>query len=334
MRRRDFLRLGTIAAATGAFQIQVRAQQARTRRLAWLTNGADTSPFAVANRPRFLETLRKHGWSEQANLTIDYRYNAGTPEIADKLAAELIGLQPDVIFTWTTPPTNAIAARTSTIPIVFGYVSGTTIAPRVQSYAHPGGNITGFLYAPDEEYFGKAIDVLKEMTPNISGIATVLNPDAVPGGEGAFLGAFGRLVANAGLRLTIYRVRTPSEIASAFQAIASDRTVGVAVWGDAYLGQVDIRPITIEEARKNGLAVIWGQQQWATQGGIMAYAPDPFPIYLGAAEYIGLVLNGARPADLPIQTTPMALTVNLKAAREQGIVIPTNVLARADQVIE
>ncbi len=331
--RRTFLALSGTAAL--AAPLPALAQQAQMKRLGFLINLLENDGQTTDRVAAFWAGAGKYGWSDK-NLLVNYRFGASTNDAAAKLAEELMALRPDILFGATLTSLSALAALTKTVPIVFAYVSGITVDPLVDNYAHPGGNITGFVNTSDADLYGKRIDLLRELVPGLDKIALIYNPDGVPGGDEVYLKAWAGVAVKQDLQIVPYRVGTTTQIAAAVRGVAervaTDTGLGLIIPGDSYV--TANRILTIAEVARHRLIAVWGQQSAVLDGGLVSHAPDPIPIFRGAGEYVGLVLNGARAGDLPIQASPPMLTVNLRTAKEFGITIPLSVIARADQVIE
>jgi putative ABC transport system substrate-binding protein len=163
-------------------------------------------------------------------------------------------------------------------------------------------------------------------------IALVYGPDAVPAGEESFVGSWTSLAARLNLGLVRYPVRSSTEIVQSIQSVAQDPMLGLMASADAFIGTN--RALAMAEAARRHLPAVWGNLNYAAEGGLIAYAIDPIPMSRGAGEYVGVVLNGGNPATMPIQVSPPLLAVNLKTAKALGISIPVSILAAAEQVIE
>ncbi len=333
MKRRDFIAFVGAAAAGGVWPLAGLAQQTQTKRVGLILPRAEDDPLARTYRDTFWAGIGKHGWSG-TNLIATYRWSADSAATAMKPADELVALKPDLLFSVASPPLLAIAKLTQSIPIVFAYATASAVAtiPAIQSYARPGGNVTGFVNAADAEIAPKSVGLLRDLIPGLSRFALLYAPNSVPGGEALYVDSFRTLAVSNGLQIRPYPVRTPAEIADAIRMVAADSTIALIGSGDSYLSSN--RALAITEAAKYRLVAVWGQQVFATEGGLIAFAPDPVPMIRGAAEYGGLILNGATPAALPIQTNRLSLTVNLRTARALGITIAPSVLVSADELIE
>jgi putative ABC transport system substrate-binding protein len=197
--------------------------------------------------------------------------------------------------------------------------------------------VTGFSPQDDNSFFGKRLDFLRDMGVPLARVAVIYGQGAVPGGEATFLETMKAVGDKQNVQIAFYPVNTTMELIDAIahvaDAVKADPTVGLVMNGDSVMGANRI--VAAQEVTKRGLIATWsGSQNFADAGGLITYAPDPIPLYRRAGEYAGLILNGAKPADLPIQVATPLLTVNLKTAKAEGITIPVSILAAADRVIE
>jgi putative tryptophan/tyrosine transport system substrate-binding protein len=233
-------------------------------------------------------------------------------------------------FSSSTPSVLAVKKATSTIPIVFVSISDPVASGLVASLARPGGNITG-LSIVAVELSGKRLELLKEAVPSVTRVAFLwdsANPAQAPQWKEA------QAAAQAlRLHLQSLEVRSSNDFDSAFEAALRDRAQALVTTPAALLG-AHLKRI-VEFAAKNRLPAMYGNPQFVDAGGLMSYAPDYSAQYRRAATYVDKVLKGAKPADLPVeQPTKFEFVVNLKAAKQIGLTIPPNVLARADRVIK
>ena len=296
----------------------------RVWRIAYLAVGSPSSDAARIDE--FRKGLRDLGYIEGKNLTIEYRFAEGQYERLAELAAELVKLKPDLIFTHTSPGAAAARNATKTIPIVFGAVGDAERRGFVDSLARPSANMTGLtLLGVDLD--GKRLEILKETLPTISRVGVLIN-DANPAFRRHVRGL--RNVSEAlDLRLTGIRVQDPGQLGSALSRVAID---ALLVTNDALLH--DFRRRIAELAAADHIPTIAEIKEFAEDGGLIAYGPDLFSMFRYAAIYVDKILKGARPADLPVQRpTKFELVINLKTAKQIGLNIPPNVLARADKVI-
>jgi putative ABC transport system substrate-binding protein len=272
------------------------------------------------------------GWIEGTNLIVEWRWAEGKNERLPALAAEIVQRKVDVIVAAAEPAALAAKNATSSLPIVMLLVGDDPIGSKlVASLARPDGNVTGMTFTPTLELLGKRLALLKETVPNASRIAVLSNP-ANPSHVREFREV--QAVARP-LKVQVHRldVRSPEEFDRAFATMARERTDELLVLADSMFGIHATRLAGL--ADKHHLPTMHGIREFVVAGGLMAYGVNLVDYLEGAAFYVDRLLNGARPADLPIQApTKFELVSNLKTARTLGLTIPAAVLLRADQVIE
>ena len=304
------------------------AQQASGKipRIGYLAGGLG----AATRSETFKQGLRDLGYVEGKNIIIEYRNAEGKIERYSDLVADLVGLKVDVIFTSSTPGALAAKNATKTIPIVFTNVGDPVANGLVASLARPGGNITGLsTLAP--ELSGKGLELLKETIPKLSRVAVVWNPDN-PGKTSSFKETE---VAAQALRLQLQslEVRGPNDVEPAFQAAKKERAGALIVLRDVVVSSQITR--ILELALKNQMPAIYGDRGFVDAGGLMSYGPNIDDLFRRAATYVDKILKGTKPADLPIERpSKFELVINLKTAKQIGLTIPPNLLARADRVIK
>jgi len=274
--------------------------------------------------------LREAGYVEGQNIRIDSQFGEGSPQRMQELAAELVRLKPDLIFTINTQAALAAKSATRTIPVVFVRVSDPIGAGLVPSLARPEGNVTG-LASFVAEMGPKRLELLKQAIPRLSRVAVLWNSQS----KGAEL-VFNGLKA-AGPRLGVQiqdaGVRGPNELASVFDAAADARTGAVIVSDDLVLDSYRTEILALAAKHRLGVASVY--REYANAGGLMAYGPSLSDTYRRAATYVDRILRGANPADLPVQQpAKFDLVINLKTAKTLGLTIPPSLLLRADQLIE
>ena len=278
----------------------------------------------------FRQGLRELGYVEGRTIVIESRWAEGSYESLPNLAKELIGLNPDLLVSANgPPPARALKSATTTIPIVF--VSGSAMAAGIVSnLARPEGNLTG-LEVLAEELDAKRLELLKQALPRAARVAVLWNPGNLERGlQRQQLEAAAQV---QGLRLRFVGVRLPGEIEPAFTAMTRERQDAVLVSADPMLTSEQRR--IVELAARTRLPAIYPFRSAAEAGGLMSYGTDLFAVYRAAATYVARILDGAKPADLPVQQpTKFELVINAKTARALGLAIPAPVLARADRVIE
>lgn len=279
----------------------------------------------------FRQELRKLGWVEGKNITIEYRFADQKPERLRELAADLVRLKVDLIVTWGGPPPLAAKEATSAIPIVA--VSPDPVAAGlVASLARPGGNLTG-LSSLTPELHSKRLEVLKDAVPKLTRVGILRSVGGL-GSDQNFQWNELRRAAPA-LKLKLEEIETQLDsksLESAFH-IAKQKQVGAIITGAGGRFFAERKRI-VELAIKYRLPAIYPQKEYVDEGGLMSYGVDNTDLYRHAAVYVDKILKGAKPADLPVQqATKFEFIINLKAAKQIGLIIPPNVLARADKVI-
>jgi putative ABC transport system substrate-binding protein len=275
----------------------------------------------------FRQGLRELGYIEGENIVLEWRFARGKIDLLRDLAAELVRLNVDVIVAPGTQVIRAAKQATTTIPIIFPTAGDPVASGLVASLARPGGNITG-LTILSPELSGKRLELLKEAFPRLSRVA-VLHDPRQPGQDFKQTQTAGQ---SLGLRLQTLEVRESTDVESAFSAMTRERADALITLPHPFL-QVHQRRI-LELAAKSRVPAIYQTTEWAERGGLMSYGPDHLDNYRRVAIYVDKILKGAKPADLPVQQpTKFDFVINLKTAKQIGLTIPPNVLARADKVI-
>ena len=290
-----------------------------------------TASSAVAARTEaFRQGLRELGYVEGKNIVIEWRFAEGKADRLPALAAELVRLKVEVIVTSGPTVTRSAKEATVTIPIVMAFDNDPVGNGFVASLARPGGNITGLsTLAP--EISGKQLELLKEIVPKLSRVA-VLGTSTNPGNAQALKEI--ELAARAfRVQLQYLDVRGAKDIETAFRAASKGRADAVLVLAGPVL--VTHRKQVVDLAVKNRLPAMYYRREFVEDGGLMSYGVNFTDLDRRAATYVDKILKGAKPADLPVeQPTKFELVINLKAAKQIGLTIPPNVLARADKVIK
>jgi putative ABC transport system substrate-binding protein len=329
MRRREFIAL--LGCTAAAWPASARAQsRERMRRVGVLMNLPPDDAEGHARLAALLQGLQEAGWAVGRNLRIDLRWGAGDVDSFRKQAAELVALTPDVLFASGIPAATPLLQATRTLPIVFAQVVDPVGAGVVASLAHPGGNATGFT-ASGYEFAGKWAELIKEIDPQVTRVA-VLRDAATSSGIG-YLGAIQSAAASLGMELTPIGVNDPSEIERGITAFAGGAHGGLIVPGNT-LAMLH-RELIITLAARYRLPAVYALRVFANDGGLMSFGADTIDPYRRAAGYVNRILNGEKPADLPVQApVKYELTINLRTAKTLGLNLPATVLARADEVIE
>ena len=275
--------------------------------------------------------LREFGYIEGQNITIEYRYAEGKRERYPELAAELVRLKVDIIvLAGGLLPIQAAKKATKTIPIIMTGVGADPVKTGlVESLARPGGNVTGITNL--QTYLdGKRLELLKESVLKLVRVAVLYDPD-VPAGRQV---KEDLPVAARGMGLTIqpWEIRAKEDFDKVFAAINKDRPEGLYASAGLVIGANGKR--IADFALKSRLSSIYSDREAVDAGGLMYYGADLADSYRRVATYVDKILKGAKPADLPVeQSTKFELVINLKTAKQIGLTIPPNVLARADKVI-
>ena len=312
--------------------VAAQAQQpGKVHRIGILVSVAPEDPVVHPNLEVFRQGLREHGYVEGQNVTFEYRYARGKPDLFPELAADLVRISVDVIVVGPGPAALAARKATTTIPIVFATVVDPVAAGLVASLARPGGNVTGLSWFAGPEIAGKALELLKEAAPKVTRVALLWNP-ANPS-HPVFLKEAEVAARALGLRLQVFEARAADALEGAFSAMSRERTGALFVLVDAMFFANRTRIADL--AANHRLPAIYGLREHVDAGGLMAYAPRLADNYRRAGIYVGKILKGAKPADLPVeQPTKFELVINLKTARALGLTIPQSLLLRADRVIE
>jgi putative ABC transport system substrate-binding protein len=327
MKRREFMLLlgGAMTAARG-----VRAQQKAMPVIGYL-NG--TTPEANAwLLDAFRQGLSETGWVEGQNLKIEYRWADFRYDRLPALAADLVGHKVDVIAA-CGGANEAFVAKdaTSTIPIVFTTGSDPVETRLVASLARPGGNLTGVTNL-NQLLWQKRIELIAELVPQTKVIGLLLNPNRAEEQVGRVIDSAQQAANAKGLQLEILKATTEAEIDAAF-ATAVQRHIGAVVVSDPLFDSRSGQVVVL--AARHAVPTIYLWRKYVADGGLISYGAIFTAAYHQVGSYAGKILNGARPADLPVhQSTNFELVVNLKTANELGLTVPPPILARADEVIE
>jgi putative tryptophan/tyrosine transport system substrate-binding protein len=325
MRRRFFgFALSTLLLAL-CFPAQAQ-QQAKVHKFGWL--GA--RPSSAGGQEIIPRMLRDLGYVEGKNIAFEYRFADNKVDRLPALADELVRLKVDVLFTPGISETLAAKNATSTIPIVFMSAGDPVAAGLVDSLARPGGNITGFTDI-GAVLAGKRLELLKETVPKLSRVAVLWdpqNPSSAQQWKESQLPA-----RELGLQLHSMEVSSADKFESAFKETTKARSNGIAVTLDGLINSNQKRIADL--AIKHRIPAVYARGDFTESGDLMSYGPDQAEPYRRTAVFIDKILKGTKPADIPVeQPKKFELIINLKAAKQIGLTIPPNVLARADKVIK
>jgi putative ABC transport system substrate-binding protein len=302
-------------------------QPKKVPRIGYLSGASSFSN--AARRDAFRQGLRELGYVEGKNIVIEYRYAEGKLDRLSALVAELMHLNVDLIVSAGPATTRAAKRATSTIPIVMGSDDDPVSSGFVGSLARPGGNITGLAtFGP--EISGKQLELLKQIIPRLSRVGVL--GDVIRPGTAEALKEINVAADGFGVRVQYLEIRDPKDIASAFRAAAKEGAEAILVQRSAVL--FSQRRQLADLAAKSGLPAIYGSSEYVEDGGLMGYGASIPDLFRRSATYVDKILKGAKPADLPVeQPTKFEFIINLKTAKQIGLTIPPNVLARADRVI-
>jgi len=320
MRRREFI---TLLGGAAAWPVAARAQQqGKIPRIGII----DDAPMWNA----FRQGLRELGYLEGQNIAFEYRTADGVPERLAEAATDLVHRPVDIIATYGTPSSIAAKAATTTIPIVMIGVGDVLRTGLVQSFAHPGGNITGYT-SLNPEVARKKLQLFKEIVPALSRVALLWNPDNAS--NRLYAEEIRPAASTLGMTLTVVPVRRADELDGALTAMMRERPDGLIITGDA-LHQLHIGRI-INFLATNRLPGLFQQRENVVAGGLMSYGPSLPDLFRRAAGYVHRILQGTRPADLPVeQPTKFELVINLKTATALGLEVSLQLQQLADEVIE
>ena len=325
--RRSVLFVGAIG-MLAAPQFSLSQAPSKVPRIGILWFGSINTPAALQNRSAFRQRLAALGYVEGKNIVIDERSAEGNPERLRELARGLVASKVEVIVTPAVTASRAARQATSTIPIVMVHAGDPVGAGLIASLARPGGNVTGSM---NLSYAGKQIELMREIAPRAVKLAILLNPsnanapkyvtDAMEAGR------------SFNLSIAVAEVTHVADFQNAFEMFREMRPDGLLVMADPLIGDQIAQVIAFVASAR--LPAIYDQPAYAKAGGMVAYGPLLVEHYVMAAWYVSKILNGAKPADLPVeQPSRFALVINLKTAKTLGLTIPQSLLLRADEVIQ
>lgn len=326
MDRRNFAYLlGTSLAAP---QLLLAQPAKRVYRIAILDDAVESA--RAESWKLFRNRLRELGLVEGRDVVYEARFARGAPERLPALAAELVALKPDIIVTAATPASSAVKKATASIPIVFLGAGDPVGTGLVASLARPGGNMTG-TSTITLQIGGKWLELLREMSPAAIRIGYLSDPS-----NKAVVATFRQIEEHArAMNVTVRLLdgRQRAELERSFETIKRERLQGLIV-GTVFV-LLEHRDQIVQFAAREKLPVVYGRREWVDAGGLLSFSAEPQFPYMRGADYVHRILNGAKPADLPVeQASRVQMVLNLKTARALGITVPASVRLRADEVIE
>jgi len=326
-RRREFISL--LAGAAAAWPLAARAQQSAMPMVGFLHAGSPTpmAPYLAA----FLRALAEVGYVENKNVAIEYRYAEGQYDRLPQLAADLVRRRAAVIV--AGPNENAaraaIAASNGT-PIVFNVTDDPVKLGLVASLSRPGGNATG-VNSFMSELVAKRLGLLREFLPAAARFGALVNPNAATTED--FIKDFTAAAAALNVQFEIVHARDSREIEVAFTTLARNKADALMVAPDTFFASRNVQIVTL--ATRHAIPAVYTVRAYVEHGGLMSYGPSVPDSYRQLGVYVGRILKGEKPADLPVmQSTKLDLVINLPTARALGLDVPPTLLARADEVIE
>jgi putative tryptophan/tyrosine transport system substrate-binding protein len=325
MRRRDFL---TVLAVATAWASAVRGQE--PRRVLGFLSGFTASSAPPGTLPAFIQGLKETGFVEGGNVSIEFRWADGHYDRLPSVAAELVGRNVAVIFAYDLPSALAAKAATKTIPIVFSTGTDPVKVGLVASLSRPTGNLTGASFLMS--VLGpKHVELLHELLPAINAIALVGNPSNA--NFQADVPDIQTAADTLKQRLEVLAASTDGDLEVAFATMVQHQVGALIVMPDPFF--ISRREQLVGLAARHAMPAIYPLRAFADDGGLMSYGGSLGDLERQLGVYVGKILNGAKPADLPVQqSTKMELVINLKTAKALGLTVPPELLATADEVIE
>jgi putative ABC transport system substrate-binding protein len=324
-RREVIIVLATMLGARAAF-----GQKAASKRVIGVLMGATNDAEGEARASVFEDALRGSGWRSGENITIEYRWAAGDPNLVRSHAAELVGMKPDVILGDGTSAAAGLREATNTIPIVFVQVTDPVGTGLVSSLAKPGGNVTGF---SNYEFSmgGKWLDIIREISPGVKRVGVLYNAQIAPFGK-LYAQAINEAGMGANVGIEVAQV-TDTNGMEAFVDSLSPGDEALIVLPDIFT--VTHQKAIITKVAQRRLLAMYPFPYFVHAGGIVAYGVDQRDLFRRSASYVDRVLRGESPSALPVQQpVKFRLAVNQRVATAQGISLPATLLARADDVVE
>ncbi len=327
MQRRSFLRLAASAALLPF--TAARAQQKPMPVIGYL-HFADPASAVTPLHSDFREGLKDGGFVIGQNVAVEYRWAEGKTERSEAMAAEIVERKVDVIAAFGPPLAIAAKKATTTIPIVFEVGNDAVEAGLVASLSHPGGNATG-VNVLFTQLAPKLVEAMAELLPQAKTFGLLVNPASPTAGPNTRLAQ--EAATAKGVQLVVLKASSPGDIEAAFASAADMHVDALIVGADPFLGNQRLQ--LIAQAASHKLPTIYFADGFTDLGGLMSYGANLSSVYRRMGVYVGRILKGEKPADLPVeQPTKFNLTINMKTAKALGLNVPPSLLSRADQVFE
>jgi len=327
MRRREFIAL--VGGAAAAWPLTVRAQQPAVPVVGWL----NPQPLSISENllGAFRKGLAEAGFIDGESVMIELRSGDGKVDRLPGLADDLVRRRVAVIMAGSPPAALAAKRATETIPIVFTSGADPVKIGLVSSFNRPGGNVTGF-HIQYSEIVGKRLSLLHEMVPEAKRIAVLVNPDHPSDAEPTARNAI-KTAGALGLDVQVFNAKSIDEIDAVFADLVAWRAGALLVGPDPFFAARRAQILTL--AARHVLPTSVFGRNLVEAGGLLSYGPDILDLYRQAGGYVGRILKGENPADMPVQQpTKFELVINLKTANALGLTVSATTLARADDVIE
>ena len=327
MNKRAFI---TLLGGAAGWPLAARAQQAGMPVIAFIdaTSAVASARWTAA----FRNGLNETGYTEGRNVAVEYHWLEGRYDRLPALLAELVGRRVAVIATpGSTPAALAAKAATTTIPIVFGVAEDPVKLGLVANLARPGGNATGVNFFVSE-VVRKRLGLLRDLIPRAVRIAAMINPGNAATAE-ATLREVQKAADALGLQIHVVNASTSDEINAAFATISHERAEALFLGPDAFFNSRRVQLVTL--SARDRIPTVYGTRDYVEVGGLMSYGTNITDSFSQAGVYVGKILNGTKPAELPvIQSTKFEFVINLQTAKALGLDVPSGLLLAADEVIE
>lgn len=322
-----------VAGAAAMWPASLAGQtNAAVRRIGVLSELSNGDPQAQSNIAALERGLRKLGWQQGNNLGIDYRLASDDPVLVWEFARQMVASRPDLIVAHSSTVVSTLRGETRDIPIIFVSISDPVGEGFVESFSHPGGNITGFT-GVESTMTGKWVELLKAVDPGLKRVGFFFNPQATAGGGSYLLRPIDAAASVLGVKAIMALVHSDDEIEAAFADLAREPGAGAVLLPDTFtLAHYQLIVALAEQYR---LPTIYGYRFMAEQGGLISYGANIDNLFERSATYVDRILRGAKPDELPVQApTKFEVVINNKTAKALGLSMPSTLLAIADEVIE